>query len=175
MFLSSGDGYVGELLQLHQGCQGPFRGSRGKVGFLSRRRSGKGPHLVLRGESPGFFSSCGRKLGVPLELRRGPQGPACVALGKTSLHTSCEGPLGIPLQSLLGPRSSSVRDSRTSGFLCCAGMDLGFPPEFPQGSQALSRVETCKSALLPSWKSNVRLPVRLTLGSVSFSRGATEL
>ena len=24
VFLSSGDGYVGELLELHQGCQGPF-------------------------------------------------------------------------------------------------------------------------------------------------------
>ena len=127
MFLSSGDGYVGELLQLHQGCQGPFRGSRGKVGFLSRRRSGKGPHLVLRGESPGFFSSCGRKLGVPLELRRGPQGPACVALGKTSLHTSCEGPLRIPVQSVLGPRSSFGAEAATLGFLSSADMDLRVP------------------------------------------------
>ena len=33
VFLSSGDGYVGELLELHQVCQGPFRGSRGKVDF----------------------------------------------------------------------------------------------------------------------------------------------
>ena len=28
---SSGDGYVGELLELQQGCEGPFRSSRGKV------------------------------------------------------------------------------------------------------------------------------------------------
>ena len=28
-FLSSGDGYVGELLELQQGCEGPFGGSRG--------------------------------------------------------------------------------------------------------------------------------------------------
>ena len=54
-----------------------------------------------------FFSSCGRKLGVPLELRREPQGPALVALGKSSLHASCEGFLGIPLQSVPRPRSSS--------------------------------------------------------------------
>ena len=54
VFLSSGDRYVGTLLELHQGCQGPFRGSRGKIGFLSRHRSGKGPHLALTGESPGF-------------------------------------------------------------------------------------------------------------------------
>ena len=68
MFLSSGDGYVGELLELPKGCQVPFRGSRRKVGFLLRRCSRKGPHLALRGESPGvspvtagnlgFLSSC---------------------------------------------------------------------------------------------------------------------
>ena len=28
-FLSSGDGYVGVLLELQQGCEGPFRSSRG--------------------------------------------------------------------------------------------------------------------------------------------------
>ena len=54
VFLSSGDGYVRELLELYQGCQRPFRSSRGKVGFFSRLCSGKGPHLELRGESPGF-------------------------------------------------------------------------------------------------------------------------
>ena len=30
-FLSSGDGYVGELLELQQGCEGPFGSSRGYV------------------------------------------------------------------------------------------------------------------------------------------------
>ena len=30
-FLSSGDGYVGELLELQQGCEGPFGSSRGQV------------------------------------------------------------------------------------------------------------------------------------------------
>ena len=54
MFLLSRDGNVGELLELHQGCQGPFQAARGKVGFLSRHCSRKGPHLALRGESPGF-------------------------------------------------------------------------------------------------------------------------
>ena len=28
-FLSSGDGYLGELLELQQGCEGPFGSSRG--------------------------------------------------------------------------------------------------------------------------------------------------
>ena len=54
MFLSSADGDVGELLELHQGCQGPYQGSKGKVGFLSRRDSGNGPHLAQMGESPGL-------------------------------------------------------------------------------------------------------------------------
>ena len=44
---------LGELLALPKACQVPFRGSRGKVGFLLRCCSGKGPHLALRGEYPG--------------------------------------------------------------------------------------------------------------------------
>ena len=31
VFLSSGDGYVGERLELQQACEGPFRSLRGKV------------------------------------------------------------------------------------------------------------------------------------------------
>ena len=60
----------------------------------------------IEGSISWFFSSCSRNLGVPLELRLGPQGPYCVASGKSSLHASCKGPLGIPLQSLPGPMSS---------------------------------------------------------------------
>ena len=48
MFLSSGDGYLGDLPELHQGCQVPFHVSRGNVGFLLRHCSGKGSHLRLR-------------------------------------------------------------------------------------------------------------------------------
>ena len=53
MFLSSEEGYVGELLELHQGCQGHFQDARVKVGFLLRRHSGKGPQPTVRGEFPG--------------------------------------------------------------------------------------------------------------------------
>ena len=95
----------------------------------------------VEGRISWFFSSCGRKLGVPLELQWGPQGPARVASGKASLHASCEGPLGILLQLLPGPRSSSGAEARTSGFLSSAGMDLGGPLEFPQVSLASSHVE----------------------------------
>ena len=157
---SSGDGYVRELLELHQGCQGPFEAQERRWDF-SRDATLKRASSRIEGRISWFFSSCGRKLGVPLKLRWGLQCPTRVASGKFSLHVSCVVTLGILLQSLLGPRSSSVGDSRTSGFLCCAGMDLGFPLEFPQGSQASSRVETCKSILLSSWKSIVRLTVWL--------------
>ena len=92
----------------------------------------------VEGRISWFSSSCGRKLGVPLELRWGPQGLACVASGKSSLHACCEGSLGIPLQSLLAPRSSSGAEARTSGFLSNVDMDLRDPVGFQQGSQASS-------------------------------------
>ena len=63
VLLSSGDGYVGVLLKLPQGCQGPFQGSKGKMGFLLRPHGGKGPYLALRGESPGFSRVAAANLG----------------------------------------------------------------------------------------------------------------
>ena len=155
MFLLSGDGYIGELLELHQECQEPFQGSRGKVGFLSRCRSGKGPYLALRGESPVFFSSCGRKLGVPLKLQWRPQGPAHVASGKSTLHASWERPLVIPLHLVPGPMSSFGVRAEPQDY-------LGVPMEFQQGSQASSGVETCKSGFLSTCKGSFRIPVMLT-------------
>ena len=81
----------------------------------------------IEGRISWFFLSCGRKREVPLELGRGPQGPARVASGKSSLHASCEGPLKIPLQSVPGLKSSSEAEAGTSGFLSSADMDLGVP------------------------------------------------
>ena len=74
-----------------------------------------------------FFSSCGRNLGVPPELRLGPQGPDRVASGKSSLHASCEGPLRIPLQLVLWARSSSGVGTGTSSFPSRADKGLGVP------------------------------------------------
>ena len=52
-----------------------------------------------------FSLSCGRKLWDTVDSHSGPQGPARVPSGKSSLHASCDGTLRIPLQSLpgLGP------------------------------------------------------------------------
>ena len=71
-------------------------------------------------------------------------------------------------QGLSGPRSSSFVEAGNSRFLSRADMDLGVPLGHPQGSQASSHVEPCKSALLSSRKSSVRLPVELTIGIGGF-------
>ena len=86
-FLSRGDGYVGELLEWQQGCEGPFGSSRGEVLLASRRLSGNGHHLAWRGEPPGFS----RVAAGALDLRREPQGSALVASGKASPYASCSG------------------------------------------------------------------------------------
>ena len=122
VFLSSADGDIGELLELPQGSQGPFQGSEEKVGFLSRLHSGKGPQLVLRGESPDLS----RVARGCFRVMMGTSRTRSWGSGRSSLHMSHDGRLGIPLQSLLGPRSSSGVEARTSGFLSMANMDLRF-------------------------------------------------
>ena len=67
VFLSSGDGYLGDLPELYQGCQVPFRVSRGNMVFLSRHCSGKGPHLALN-ENLVVFLELQQKLRVHHEL-----------------------------------------------------------------------------------------------------------
>ena len=126
----------------------------------------------VEGRTSWFLSSCG---GVPLKLRQRSLGLTRGASGRSGLHASPEGPLGIPLQSLLVPRSSSGVEAGTSGYLSRTGMDLRVPRGRPQGSQASSHVETCKSPLLSSRKSSVRLSFELTYGLVAFSGGATAL
>ena len=127
MLLSSGDGYVGELLELPQGCQGPFRSSRGKVGFLLRCRSGKGPHLALSGESPGFSRVAAGKLGslssYYLDLRDtlvGPQeSPVAMRVARGLLGFLCSRCLsrGPHLELRREPQGSSPELTWISGFL----------------------------------------------------------
>ena len=135
-----------------KGVKDPFEAQEGRWDFL-RDAAWKRASSHVEGRISWFFSSCSRKVGVPLELQWGPQGPTHVDSTKSRLHASCEGPLMIPLQPLPGPRFSSGAEARTSGFLSSAGMDLGVPLEFPQGSQASSPVQRCKNTFLSSWKS----------------------
>ena len=132
MFLLSGDGNVGDLLELTHGYQGPYQGSRGKVGFLSRCRSRKGPHLTLRGESPGFSGVVAPILEF-LSSYDGDSGTHSWGLRKVQSPCDLARPLGIPLQPLPGPRSSSGVEAGTSGFLSSANMDLGVHWSFHRG------------------------------------------
>ena len=71
--ISNGEGYVGEILELHQVCQGPFRGSRVKAGFLSRKPSTTVEKcLILRSRD---------NLLVFLELRQKTWGSSRVSTG----------------------------------------------------------------------------------------------
>ena len=149
---------LGDFLSCSKGVKDHFEVQEGRCDFPQDTAAQKG--LITPGrENLLVFLELWQ---VPLELRWGPQGPACGASGRSSLHASSKQPLGIPLHSLMGPRSSSGVDTRTSGFLSSADMDLGVPIEFQQGSQFSSPMETCNSALLSSWKICVRLPGQLS-------------
>ena len=50
-------------------------------------------------------------------------------------------------------------------------MDLGVPPESPQGSQSSSQVGACTCAFLPNCSSSVTLPFPWIKESVAFPRG----
>ena len=108
------------------------------------------------------FSSCGRKHGVPLELRQGPQWPARVASGKSRLHLNCQGPLRIHFQLGQRHRASSGICGLNLRVPLYADMDLRVPMEFQQGSQASFHVETWNSAFLSRCQRGVRVPVEST-------------
>ena len=125
---SSAAGYVRELLQLPQGGQGPFRGSRGKVGFLSRCCSGKGPHFALRGQSPGFsrvdagnFGFLSSYDGDLMELLMWPQeSPVSMRVARDFsgfLSHLCQ-VLSPHLELRPQPQASSSVLTWISGFLC---------------------------------------------------------
>ena len=101
----------GNFLSCLKGVKDPFEAQEGRWHFSPqwKRASSR-----FEGRISWFFSRCGRKLGVPLELQQEPQGPSRVASGKSSLHWSCEGPLGIALQSVPDPWSSSGSEAGTS-------------------------------------------------------------
>ena len=107
-----------------QVCQGPFGGLLGKVGFLSRRRSGKGPQLALRGESPGFSRVLARFLlsydGDHRDPLLGPQGgPVSTrfARGPSGFLCSCCRGRGPHLELRPEPQASSPGPTWISGFL----------------------------------------------------------
>ena len=108
-----------------------------------------------------LFSSCSKKLEVPLQLRWGPQGPALVSQESPVCMRVTRGLSGfLSCQSRgLDPHRT---EATTSGFLSRSDMDLGVPMEFPQRSLSSSCVETCKYTFLLSCNNSVKLPVLLT-------------
>ena len=147
-------GNLRDLPELHQGCQVSFPGSRGKVGFLSRRCRGKGPHLTLRGKSPGFSR---------------------LAAGNLEFLSSCDGDLRDPL---VFPQESqvSIRVARgLLGFLSsqCRGIrpHLKLRPE-PQVS---SSVLTWLSGFLWSFNREVKPCLMWTHGTPLPSQGVKEV
>ena len=118
VFLSSGDGYLGEIGELQKRCQEPFCISRGNVRYLSRHCSGKGPHFALKGESRGFsrvaagrlgfLSSCNRDLRGPLVLPQESQVSMQVARGLSGFLLSWFRGLGPHLVLRLEPQASSA-------------------------------------------------------------------
>ena len=115
------------LLELHQGCQGPFHCSRGKLVFLSRCHRGNGPHLKLRGESPdfsrvgagnlGFLSSYDRELRDPLVWPQESPVSMRVARGLLGFLSSQCWVLGPHLELRPEPQVSSRVLNCISGFL----------------------------------------------------------
>ena len=129
LFLSGEDGYVVELLELPQGYLVPIQDSRGKLRFLSRCLTGKGPHLPLRGESPGFspvapanmgfLSSYNRDLKDPLMGTHASPVSKRVVRGLSGfLCSRCQGP-GPHLELRLKPQVSSPVLTWNSGLLWC--------------------------------------------------------
>ena len=76
----------GKFLSCLKGGKDPFKAQEGRCDY-SRDAQWKRASSGIEGRISWFFSSCTRKLEVPLELQCGPQGPNCVASVKP---VSCE-------------------------------------------------------------------------------------
>ena len=151
-------GMSGNFLSCLKGVKDPFEAQEGRWDF-SRDTAAEKDLITRLGENLLVFLELRQQTWGSFQVTMGTSRPAHGDSGKSSLHVICDGSVRIPLQLLPLTRSSSGVESRNSGFLSSADMNLGVSPTFPQGSQASSRVETCKSALLSSWKSSVRFPV----------------
>ena len=118
-----GKGISGTFLSCLNGVKYPFVFPEGTWGFSGDTALEKG--LISHWENLVFFSRCGRKLGVPIKLQRGPQGPLHVASEKSVLFSSCEGHVGIPLESLPATRAMFRVRVGNSVILLGGDRDLG--------------------------------------------------
>ena len=119
--------YLLEPFEWPKGSQASCGVLRGNSGLLSRPCRKRMASTCDNGGFSWFFSSCGGKFGVSLELRRGTQGASRVSPGKSSLHLSCEGERGIDLDSRQGNRASICVEGEISRSFSSCGRKLCVP------------------------------------------------
>ena len=165
--------YLSGLPKLHKGCQIHFCVSRGNLVFLSRHYSGKGPHLALRGKSPGFsrvaagslgfLSSCKRDLMDLLVLPRRSQVFFHVARGTSGILSSHRRGIGLCLEFCWSTQCSCPAAMGISGFL--SRFNKGVRPRLVlrHGTRLSSRVVR-----------GVRPPVGFRWGIRAFLRGSAR-
>ena len=157
VFLSSGDGYVGNFLRCFQGVKDSFEAKEGRWDF---------PRDVTLEE--GLISLWGENILVFLDLWQ-----QVTSLGSSRVTTGTSGTRSCGLRKAQSPcefwegsRDSSAVAARDEDLMWSWGWNLRVILQCWHGSrgplETSSCVETCKSALLLRWKSSVRLPLKLT-------------
>ena len=137
-FISSGDVYLGKLLEFRKACQVPFRVPRGNVGFLWKHCRMKGPPQACRGEFHGLRGVVVGSLGFPSSCIFTCGNGSCL-LREFRSPLSLRGATRDSLCSAAGMNSASSRvEAETSGFLSISDIDFVVSAAFEQGSQALS-------------------------------------
>ena len=145
---------------MHKGCQVPFRGLSGKVGFPSRHCKWTRASSHVEGRVSWFFSSCGRKHGVPLKLRWGSK-------TKQNKRWGSHNPL-----VLLQESQATIRDVKgLSEFLSSRCSGIGLHLELRPEPQSSSPVQTWITGFLWSFNMRVRPCLVLRHGTLLSSRG----
>lgn len=103
-----------------------------------------------------FFLSCGRRLGIPLQLLGLTHGNSCVSSRKSSLHSRCQGKRsrGIKPQIAWKGQSQSVLELRQEIWIFSSC-------DRPEGASSVSG----KSGKLSSWECASRVPLEWLQGT----------
>ena len=108
-------------LELHEGSL------ERELGIAIWALSEKTASSLIDGGISWIFSSCGGRLGIPLQVPRGSQGASCVASGKSSLYLSCEMECRIALESRQVNEVSIRMEGRISRCFLRCGRKFGCP------------------------------------------------
>ena len=137
VFLSSGDAYVGELLELHKGVEYRFEFQEGTWDIFRDAAVGKGL-LSLRGENPVVFLEVSQEVWGSSCVATWMSGSARIASGKSGHILSCDKHFWIPLKSLQGKYTSDRLVSTNSVFLSSGDRDFWVAFKVHLGNQASS-------------------------------------